>query len=45
MLNHELLEQEFMSKGIPYEQAHEETNKIYNYQVAWIKWMLRKGDL
>lgn len=39
MLKHELLESEIMkNKTIPYEKAHEKTDKIYNYNKALIEW-------
>ena len=34
-----------MAKGMKYDEAHELTNKTYNYQKAWIAWMKEKGDL
>lgn len=45
MLNHELMEHDLMAKGMKYDEAHELTNKTYNYQKAWIAWMKEKGDL
>lgn len=45
MLNHELMEHDLMAKGMKYDEAHELTNKSYNYQKAWIAWMKEKGDL
>lgn len=45
MLNHELMEHDLMAKGMKYDEAHELTNKTYNYQKAWIAWMREKGDL
>ena len=45
MLNHELMEHDLMAKGMKYDEAHEFTNKTYNYQKAWIAWMKEKGDL
>ena len=45
MLNHELMEHDLMAKGMKYDEAHELTNKTYNYQKAWIDWMKEKGDL
>ena len=45
MLNHELMEHDLMEKGMKYDEAHELTNKTYNYQKAWIDWMKEKGDL
>ena len=45
MLNHELMEHDLMAKGMKYDEAHELTNKSYNYQKAWITWMKEKGDL
>lgn len=45
MLNHELMEHDLMAKGMKYDEAHELTNKTYNYQKAWIAWMEEKGDL
>ncbi len=45
MLNHELMEHDLMAKGMNYDEAHELTNKTYNYQKAWIDWMKEKGDL
>ena len=45
MLDHELMEHDLMSKGMKYDEAHELTNKTYNYQKAWIAWMKEKGDL
>lgn len=45
MLNHELMEHDLMEKGMKYDEAHELTNKTYNYQKAWIDWMKGKGDL
>lgn len=45
MLNHELMEHDLMVKGMKYDEAHELTNKTYNYQKAWIAWMKEKGDL
>ena len=45
MLNHELMEHDLMAKGMKYDEAHELTNKTYNYQIAWIAWMKEKGDL
>lgn len=45
MLNHELMEHDLMVKGMNYDEAHELTNKTYNYQKAWIDWMKEKGDL
>nr|DAT96762.1 MAG TPA: hypothetical protein [Caudoviricetes sp.] len=45
MLNHELMEHDLMAKGMKYDEAHELTNRIYNYQKAWIAWMKEKGDL
>lgn len=45
MLNHELMEHDLMAKGMKYDEAHELTNKSYNYQKAWIAWMKQKGDL
>lgn len=45
MLRHELMEHDLMAKGMKYDEAHELTNKSYNYQKAWIAWMKEKGDL
>lgn len=45
MLDHELMEHDLMAKGMKYDEAHELTNKTYNYQKAWIAWMKEKGDL
>ena len=45
MLNHELMEHDLMAKGMKYDEAHELTNKTYDYQKAWIAWMKEKGDL
>lgn len=45
MLDHELMEHDLMAKGMKYDEAHELTNKSYNYQKAWIAWMKQKGDL
>ena len=45
MLDHELMEHDLMAKGMRYDEAHELTNKSYNYQKAWIAWMKEKGDL
>ena len=45
MLNHELMEHDLMAKGMKYDEAHELTNRTYNYQKAWIAWMKEKGDL
>lgn len=45
MLNHELMEHDLMAKGMKYDEAHELTNRTYNYQKAWIAWMKQKGDL
>ncbi|VNF86233.1 gp35 [Streptococcus pneumoniae] len=45
MLRHELMEHDLMAKGMKYDEAHELTNKSYNYQKAWIAWMKQKGDL
>lgn len=45
MLNHELMEHDLMAKGMKYDEAHELTNKTYNYQKAWIAWMKEKGDI
>ena len=45
MLDHELMEHDLMAKGMRYDEAHELTNKSYNYQKAWIAWMKQKGDL
>lgn len=45
MLSHELMEHDLMAKGMKYDEAHELTNKTYNYQKAWIAWMKEKGDL
>lgn len=45
MLNHELMEHDLMAKGMKYDEAHELTNKTYNYQKSWIAWMKEKGDL
>ena len=45
MLNLELMEHDLMAKGMKYDEAHELTNKTYNYQKAWIAWMKEKGDL
>lgn len=45
MLRHELMEHDLMAKGMRYDEAHELTNKSYNYQKAWIAWMKEKGDL
>lgn len=39
MLRHELMEHDLMAKGMKYDEAHELTNKSYNYQKAWIAWM------
>ena len=45
MLDHELMEHDLMANGMRYDEAHELTNKNYNYQKAWIAWMKQKGDL
>lgn len=45
MLRHELMEHDLMANGMRYDEAHELTNKNYNYQKAWIAWMKQKGDL
>ena len=45
MLRHELMEHDLMAKGMRYDEAHELTNKSYNYQKAWVAWMKQKGDL
>lgn len=45
MLHHELMELNLMAKGMSYDDAHEKTNEIYNYQLAWIEWATKKGDL
>ncbi len=45
MLRHELMEHDLMAKGMKYDEAHERTNKSYNYQKAWVAWMKQKGDL
>lgn len=45
MLHHELMEYDYMSMGMKYDEAHELTNQTYNYQKAWIAWMKEKGDL
>lgn len=46
MLKHEIYEYNLMNvEGLNYSQAHLETNKLYNYQKALIKWQLRKGDI
>lgn len=46
LLNHELTEANIMEKGenIPYEVAHKETEKTYNYSIA-LKAYLKKYDL
>lgn len=45
MLRHELMEHDLMANGMRYDEAHELTNKNYNYQKAWVAWMKQKGDL
>lgn len=45
MLDHELMEHDLMANGMRYDEAHELTNKNYNYQKAWVAWMKEKGDL
>ncbi|HEM4294144.1 TPA: hypothetical protein U1X32_001616, partial [Streptococcus suis] len=45
MLHHELMELGLMAKGMSYDEAHNQTNKVYNYQMAWIEWAIKKGDL
>lgn len=45
MLDHELMEHDLMANGMRYDEAHELTNKNYNYQKAWVAWMKQKGDL
>lgn len=45
MLHHELMELGLMAEGISYNEAHEKTNKVYNYQKAWIEWAIKKGEL
>lgn len=46
LLNHELLEANIMENGtdIPYEYAHHEAEKQYNYSVA-LKKYLKKNNL
>ncbi len=44
MLRHELLEREYMSRGMNYEQAHKLANEQHNYQ-AFIKELDRKAGI
>ena len=43
MLNHEIMEMELVSKGIPQQEAHDITNKTYNYTTTVIEWRKSNG--
>ena len=43
MLKHEIMEMELVSKGMPQQEAHDLTNKTYNYTTAIIEWRKANG--
>ena len=42
LFQHEVVESVYMGRGMPYTQAHDRANLLYNYQEALIAW-LRRG--
>ena len=45
MLNHELTELIMRQQGMSYREAHNQTDKIYNYLEELEKWQRKRGDL
>lgn len=44
MLHHELMELKLMADGYSYEEAHNKTNEVFDYQKAWAEWIQMKGE-
>ena len=45
MLHHELTEFIMMKQGMSYPEAHDQTDKIYNYLEELEKWQRKRGNL
>lgn len=45
LINHELMESRLMEKGMSYIEAHNITQKKYNYFKELIDWQIKRGDL
>ena len=45
MMYHELTELTLMEQGMSYREAHNETDKIYNYLKELKKWQKKRGDI
>ena len=45
MLHHELTELIMMKQGMSYLEAHDQTDKIYNYLEELEKWQRKRGNL
>ena len=45
MLHHELTELIMMKQGMSYPEAHDQTDKIYNYLGELEKWQRKRGNL
>ena len=44
LLHHELMESKLMANGMSYDEAHNETEKYYNYSKELRIWLKEKGD-
>lgn len=44
LLQHEAYEHDLMKKGMAYDDAHEETDKLYNYGKALREYLKKRGD-
>lgn len=44
MLKHEFLESRYMQEGLSYIEAHNETDKLFNYYQSLKQWQQERGD-